>query len=174
MRKIICNKSGFTLIELMIAVLISGVIITAVYQIMTTSSRANTQANAQLEAANSLDSTFEVIRQLTMNATEMKICDSSSYSAASGQDTVRYEDDVIYMDDKVIGSAAQYGAGRIELEFESNEANLLKVSINSYDIDGNLLEDKSRTMDLYLQSLTDSIEVESEGMRNCITFKVAN
>lgn len=175
MRKLVNNKSGFTLIELLVAMLLAGVVITTVYQIMTVSSKANNAANEQIEAANALDRTMENIRQITMSATNMTICDANTVSPTSNETVIKCINNVIYLDDREIGSAAQYGAESVQLEFgTSNERKVLTVELNSYDENGGILEGKSRSIDLFLQSIggdgNGKIETDSEGQKNCIVF----
>jgi prepilin-type N-terminal cleavage/methylation domain-containing protein len=183
-KKLYRSKAGFTLIELMIAVLISGIIITAVYQIMTSSNKANINATEQIAAANALDSTMEEIRLLTLQATELKISDSFAYTAENGQDVIRfdYDSNSIYYNNNVIGSTAQYGADKTELKFSKNsDGNLLKVEIINFkkvDDDFERMDGLCREIELYLQSLgedgTGKITVDNDIVnQNCIVFTTA-
>jgi prepilin-type N-terminal cleavage/methylation domain-containing protein len=183
-KKLNHNKYGFTLIELMIAVLISGIIITAVYQLMSSSNKASVKANEQISAANALDSTIDEIRLLTMQATELTITDSTKYKASSGQDVIRfdYDSNSIYFNNNIIGSTKQYSADKTELVFsKSSEDNLLKVEIINFKKDGDNLERMDglcREVELYLQSLGEDgsgkITVADDIVNpNCIVFTTA-
>ncbi len=175
MRNILNNKSGFTLIEILVAILISGVVITAVYQILNTSSVSNSYTNDQIAASNAMDSTIENIRLMTLHADTMRICDASTASPAEGETVIKCVDNVVYIDDKQIGSAEQYGVDRIELKFDRGlEDTMLKVELNCLDEAGGLIGGKYRSIDLYLHSLggdgSGKVETSTEGQRDCIIF----
>lgn len=176
MGKLTGNKSGFTLIEVIIAIALSGIVITAVYQVLTVSTRSNNAVIEQTAAINALDSTIETIRKSVMPAKEMTIGDSAVQTAPAGGDIIKCVDNVIYFDDKIIGSASQYGVNRTELKFSSMEnGKVLRVELQCYDKNGGLLDGKTRTVDLYLQSLGENgegkIKSSTEGSyKNSIAF----
>ncbi len=168
------DKSGFTLIEVIIAILLSGIVITAVYQIMTASANSTGKTNDIVAEANALDSTMENIRALVMSSDKVTICDGAAASPAEGESVIKCVENVVYADDRIIGSASQYGVHRIELIFKRGSENaLLDVELNSYDENGGILEGKSRSMNLYLHSLggdgKGTIDTTPNG-KNCIVF----
>lgn len=169
------NKAGFTLIEVLVAILISGVVITTVYQIMMVSTKTNRATTENIEAVNTLESTMESIRQLTMQSTKMRICGSTE-TPADGEDCIKCVDNVIYYNDNIIGSASQFGVDEVELKFtKGSENTILRIELNSYDENGGYLAGKSRELEQYLHSLggdgSGLVKVGDSG-NSCIIFSV--
>lgn len=175
MRGLLKSKAGFTAIEVMIAVLLSGVIITVVYQIMTVSSKTNNAANEQIMASNVLDNTVETIRQSVMSATEVEICNAETASPDEGETMIKCIDNTIYYDDKKISGAEEIGVANVELEFDSKgtEDNILCIELIAKDNDGAILNGKSRSIELFLHSIggdgKGEIKKSGDG-DNCIIF----
>lgn len=175
MRGLLKSKAGFTVIEVMVAVLLSGIIITVVYQIMTVSSKTNNAANEQIVASNALDSTMETIRQSVMSATEVEICNAQTASPEDDEDVIKCIDNTIYYDDRKISDAKEIGVASVELEFHSKgtDDNILSISLVAKDGDGAILNGKSRSIELYLHSIggNGKGEIKKSGDGdNCIIF----
>ncbi len=170
------NKSGFTLIEVIVAILLSTVVITVVYQVMTVSTKTNNVITEQTSAMSSLDATVDTIRQTVMPAKNLTIGDSSVEAVPEGADIIKCVDNVIYLNNNVIGSASLYAVNHIELKFSAQESGkVLRMELECYDENNGLLEGKTRQVDFFLQSLGENgegkIKNSAEGTyKNCIVF----
>lgn len=176
MNKLFGNKSGFTLIELMIAVLLSGVVITLVYQIISVTTKTNSVVAEQTAAMSAIDSTVETVRKSIMVANTMTIGDAQIEPVPAGASVIKCVDDAIYFDDHEIGSARNFAVSHIDLKFSAQESGkVLRMELGCYDENNGILDGKSRVVDLYLQSLGENgegkIKNSSEGSyKNCIVF----
>lgn len=170
------NKSGFTLIEIIVAIALSSIVITVVYQVMTVSTKTNNVIKDQTAAMSSLDATVDTIRQMVMPAKNLTIGDSAVETVPEGADIIKCVDNVIYLNDKVIGSASQFAVNHIELKFSTQEAGkVLRMELECYDENNGLLDGKTRQVDFFLQSLGENgdgkIKSSAEGTyKNCIVF----
>lgn len=173
MNRLKTNKAGFTLIEVIVAILLSMVVITAVYQIMMVATKSNNITNEHIESTNAIENTMENIRQMILPSTQMRIC-AASETAADGEEYIKCVNNVIYYNDRVIGSASQFGVDSVELRFTKGAENtILCIELNSYDENGGFLAGKSRKLEQYLHSLggdgNGSIKL-GEGGNDCIIF----
>lgn len=177
MNKLLKNKSGFTLIEVMVAVLISGILLTVIYQIMTSSSRLTQRTSDQIVAANELDRVTESIRALVKTSTAVTICDANSASpdVSKGESVIKCVDNVIYADDIVLASAKSLGVEELQLEFSAdtstNSKGDVKNNVLNINVNPQLATNKakSRSLVLYMTTIEDKIE-ETDG-NTAIVYK---
>ncbi len=123
LNKFIKNKSGFTLIEMIVAVAVTVIVIGTLTSMVMYAYKSYHKADATSTVLNGINSITEAVRELTFNATEAEISNVTAPPTVEvGYTSIYCIDGSVYVDGNVIQSAKGIGTATLEISFEADNS----------------------------------------------------
>lgn len=170
--KLIKNKKGFTLIEVIIAIAVTTVILGTVSSMVIFAYKSYHHADERTSVLNSANSITEMVREYTFNAVEAEISTITAPPAPETDYTFIYcLNNEIYVDNSLLQSAKGIGIGTLELAFlADSDSQLLKYRLKMLDSAGQpALQEQN--VEVFLNNCLGKIVCDAEG--NCLKIKKA-
>lgn len=168
-KKLLSDKGGFTLIEMIITLAVTTIIMSTLVSMVDYSYRAYYQAELTSTRLNGVTHLTETIRKYTYDASEVRI--TSAHEAekiledanrAKNVDAVIYSaSGVVYADGIRVAGASNLEVKDLWLTFHKDDKNMLRVEINALDEDSkSVLAEKN--IYVYMANCENIIEGEDD------------
>ncbi len=172
LKKILNNKKGFTLVEVLVTVFVTVIIIGAATSMVLYSYKSYHSADKTTSVLNGVNSITEAVREITFNASEAEITEVTAVPAAeSGTTIICCIDNAVYMDNHIIQSAKGMNISALSLTFEADNSSengkILKYKITAADENGEQAIEPQE-LSAYLNNCLGDIEGTTG---NCLKIK---